>query len=119
MPQMNPRGFVRRNLLLGTLSFLAVSALLVPRAFAGRWGWGGGCNGAMTQEQLGERMHDGAEHVLDRVDATDEQSAAVHRIVDGLVPDAFAYAGERRELAVQMQAALAAPVVDAQELERI
>jgi periplasmic protein CpxP/Spy len=115
----NPRRSARRIFLLGVLPFLAITALVLPRAFAGR-GWRGGCgHTALTPEEMSERMHDGAERLLDRVDATDAQRTAFAPIVDELVPDAVELQGEKLELAIQLQQALSAERVADAELERI
>src|SRR5688572_20845204 len=115
------RRFARRAIILGVLPVLAIMGLVVPRAFAGRWGWGGRCghHAASTPEEMRERMQYGAERILDRVDATDQQRAAFDQMIEELAPDAVTFQGEKRELAKQMHAALAADKVDVAELERI
>jgi periplasmic protein CpxP/Spy len=112
--------FGRRVLLFGSIAFLAVSALVLPRAFAGRGFGGHGCSGReLTPEEMRERMQDGAERVLDRVDATDAQRTAIAALVDELVPEAVSHQKAKRELAKQLHTALAADKVDNAELERI
>lgn len=104
--------------------FLAFVGLLVgvPLAVANAAGFGGGhCDKASvtSSEALRERMDRPTSWLLHKVDATDEQAARVDAVLDETAPALFALKDEQVALKDRLHTALAAPAVDAAEVERI
>lgn len=99
--------------------------LLVPMAplfMMGGCRYGHGCHGRggeMSADAMAERFKEGAEHVLDEVDASDEQIRAVDKIVEGLAGDLAPLHKEHRDLKAQLHKTLSAEKIDRQELERL
>lgn len=111
------RRFFRFLLFLGAVGG---AAFFIPRAFAGG-GWGGhGCHSEpATAADLRERAGWGAEHLMDAVDADDAQRAALEGVLDGAVPEAFAFRQEGRALHEDLAEALGGPTVDRARLEEL
>jgi Spy/CpxP family protein refolding chaperone len=76
-------------------------------------------HGEMNADQMAERFKDGAETILDEVDATDAQTRAVNAIVERLARDLAPMHKEHGDLKAQLHKALSAEQVDRQELERV
>jgi len=115
-----PRG--RR--IAGFLAALALVGLAVPIAWA-RWGgpgrWHGHFHGhkQMTVEQARDHADRVAGHVLDEVDATDEQQARVAALLDVAVPELFGLRTQGKELKEAFHAALSAETPDRAGMERV
>jgi protein CpxP len=73
----------------------------------------------MTEAELSEHMLDGAEHVLDYVDADEAQTARVNAIVTDLAPDVMPFKAEKQALSAELRNELAKQTVNPAELERI
>jgi hypothetical protein len=82
-----------------------------------------GCYGGHHREhsvaEVQERARDGADWLLDWVDATDEQRRSFNTIVDRSVPELLAFRTERKATVQSFAQALKQPTVDAAELEGI
>jgi Spy/CpxP family protein refolding chaperone len=91
---------------------------LVPSAEAG-WGRWGRHRSAETVDELRERMHDSADWILSRADASDEQERAVLAVLDEAAPEIFARKQRMQLLRDRASAALKAKRIDRTELERI
>ena len=73
----------------------------------------------LTEAELTERMLDGAEHVLDYVDADEAQTTRMNTILTALAPDVMPFKAEKQALAAELRSELAKPAVNPAELERI
>lgn len=113
-----------------TVSIIAIALLALlalPYAVAGtargvanQAGWGHcdrGASADLTEASVRERMSLGATFVLSRVDATDEQTAAIDAILDELAPEAFALKVDGTELRTEIKDALIEGDVDPVALE--
>ena len=116
----------RRYGLFGALTLVAATLAAIPFAFAdGRWGgrWGGCHHGFGHGDGDAEQMRDhasrAADHLLGRVDASDEQRAQVDAILDAAVPDFFALKTQGRTLREAFHAAALADDPDREGLEAL
>ena len=117
----------RRGLLfLFVAAGLLGALIVVPAAMAGGrmmagFGpghcWRGGEE--PTQETVRDHMGLAADRLLGRVDATDDQVAQVDVLLDELVPVMFEQRLEGKDMHEELEAALTAEEVDAEELERL
>jgi Spy/CpxP family protein refolding chaperone len=83
-----------------------------------------GCHGrhhraGMSEAELREHAQDGAEFVLDHVDASEDQEGRVSQILDQLVPDLVALRPEKEALATELSQVLGADQVDPARVEEI
>ncbi|MFZ5478942.1 MAG: Spy/CpxP family protein refolding chaperone [Myxococcota bacterium] len=121
MTQTHPRRTAR--LVGGALVLAALVA--APFAIAGaRGGWHGGpggCHGARPESaaELRERMDRPADHLLDRVDATDDQRARVDAALDALAPKLWDLHDDKAALHEDVGEALGAEKIDRAALEEI
>lgn len=90
---------------------LLVGALALPRAMA--WGHH---HHASSAEELADHLEDGLDHLLDRVDATDEQRAKANAIADRRAPELFAVITEGRAVRQELKQALLAEQLDPTKL---
>lgn len=72
-----------------------------------------------SEAEIQERVRDGAEWVLDGVDASDDQEARINLILDAAVSELVALRGQRRALATELAEALERDTVDRAVLESI
>jgi Spy/CpxP family protein refolding chaperone len=91
---------------------LLVGALALPRALA----WGHPHPHASSPAELAEHLEDGLDHLLDRVDATDEQRAQASAIAERRAPELFAIITEGKLVRQQLKQALLAEQLDAAKL---
>lgn len=70
-----------------------------------------------SDEEIAERLEDGAEDVMDMVDATEEQTKKVKGIVVAAAADMKAFREEHKTLKNEFQQALSAPDIDRDQLE--
>jgi Spy/CpxP family protein refolding chaperone len=77
----------------------------------------GRSQGSWTQAEVAERLEDGAEYALDHVDATDEQSERVNRVLRGLAPDIVTLREEQRALGAELRRELAKETLDRAAIE--
>ena len=108
-----------RRFLFGAL-ILGLLAIPAARALAGPGGMGchrdfGSDDPAEVQEHLGK----GAEHLMDRVDGTEEQRAAVQALTARYAPELAELHSEKAALAERTRTALGAETVDRAALEEI
>ena len=118
------RGFGgRRGILYGVLGLGVVAAAFVARplaaagglhGFGGRWG-----HHRMSPERMHEHLQVGVKWALRDVDATDEQQAAVSRIVGAALGDLHRLKEAHVKNRDAFRAELAADAVDREALERI
>ncbi len=108
--------------LLAVLAVAALTAIAVPLAFAG-WGLShGGCRfhrGDVTDDQVREHVDRTAAHVLDEVEATDEQREQIAALHDELLPPLLDLRREGKALRDAFHQALAADSPDRAELDRL
>jgi periplasmic protein CpxP/Spy len=97
---------------LGGLSLIALATLLSVGCARHR-------HANLTEAELRERMLDGAEHVLDYVDADEAQTARMNGILSALAPDVMPFKAEKQALAAELRGELAKQTVNPAELERI
>lgn len=71
----------------------------------------------MTEAEMQERLADGAEDVMDYVDATDDQTTRVQAVVKSAATDLHAMRAEHKTLRNEFQQLLSAPQVNRDELE--
>lgn len=108
------RGFGRR-LVQGTMFAAGILAL---SGFAG-------CSrhyeqhAEMTPEQMLAKLNRGAEWVLWKVDATDEQEAKVKSVLTGLTPDVAELQARHKVLKMKFTTALAEDQINQDELARL
>lgn len=108
-----------RRFLFGAL-ILGLLAIPAARALAGPGGMGchrsfGSDNPAEVQENLGR----GAEHLMDRVDGTEEQRAAVQGMTAKYAPELAELHAGKADLAERARSVLGAETVDRTALEEI
>ena len=104
------------------LFFLFFIAGLSALPFAIAHAAGHGCHGwgpPKTAEDVRDRMGGVEDHLLDKVDATDEQRARVDGVLDGLAPDLFRYHTEGREVHEDLKSALLAADAAGVEAARV
>ena len=94
------RGRRRRSMIVAAvaLPLAAVAALAGTRAVASPWGhhhWG---DRDPTLEEAQEYVNRWTNHVMDRLDATEEQRAEVRLIIDEALPEMLAFRRQGREL---------------------
>jgi hypothetical protein len=97
---------------LGAILVVATAATACGR---GHWR----SHAELSDAELRERIEDGVEHVLGRVDATDEQVADVTQILATALPDLRAMREERKALVQKLQIALRKQDVNHAELEAL
>lgn len=91
---------------------LLVGALALPRALA----WGHHHPRASSPAELADHLEDGLDHLLDRVDATDEQRAQASAIAERRAPELFAVITEGRAVRKELKQALLAEQLDPNKL---
>lgn len=121
-PHRRKHGLLFLFLAAGLLGALIVvpAAVAGGRAmghFAGGPCWRG--DGELTQEDVRDHMGFAADRMLRRVDTTDEQTAQVDALLDGLAPALLEQRLADQDLHEEIAAALTAEQVDAGELERL
>jgi len=107
--------------LLAALAVVGLGALALP-AFAGAGGhsWGKSCHrGEVTAESANARVAFAVERLSSRIDATDEQTAAIEAAVEDVPAQFLEHRATAKELRAEFQAALSAKEVDAAEIERL
>jgi periplasmic protein CpxP/Spy len=102
----NRSGYVRAPLLVSLSAVLLVMGC-------------GRSHGNWTQAEVAERLEDGAEYALDHVDATDEQSDKVNRIMRGLAPEIIQLRDQQRALGAELRRELAKETLDKAAIEGI
>ncbi len=113
-----------RNRLFAIVGLASLVALFVlPSAFA-RGGMGHGFGGhGCDKDQTAEQVQDKAErvlgHVLNRVDATEEQRAEALVLVEGVGERFIAHRAEHEDVRAQWQEALTAETIDEKQLESL
>jgi len=113
-------GFFRR--IFGATLFLGF-LVGVPLAVAHAAGVGG-CgpfhhDAPKSAEELREHMGKGAGYMLDKVDATDAQTAQVDAVLDRVAPQLWDLKDDHDALRQDFRAALTAPEVNADEVETL
>jgi len=105
---------------LAALPLLAFAGFAATRAAAGPWShhhhWG---SHDPTPEEAREHVDRWMEHVLDHIDATDEQRVEISLIVDDALPQMLAFRREGRELKQQGRELVIAEPIDGAGLERV
>lgn len=96
---------------------LALGSVATIAVACGRGHWRS--HSDLSDAELKEHIGDGVEHVLGRVDATDQQVASVTGILSAAIPDARALREERKALMHEFQIALRKERVDPVELEAL
>jgi Spy/CpxP family protein refolding chaperone len=91
---------------------LLVGALALPRALA----WGHHHPRASSPEELADHLEDGLDHLLDRVDATDDQRTKANAIAERRAPALFAVITEGRAVRQELKQALLAEQLDPTKL---
>ena len=113
-------GPVRKG--LGLLLFFGL-LVGVPYAVANAAGFGGGhCGGGQSIESAGvlrEHMDGPAGWVLNKVDASDEQTAQIDAVLDRVAPELFALKGDHEALRTEFRSALLADTINPVEIEVI
>ncbi len=114
------RLFGRRAALIG-LPVLVGGGLLAGQALAGRgFAFGHGCrHHAMSDEQLVEHVNARLDFVLDRLDANEEQKAAIRTRLRLLEPELLAARKEHRALKDEFHRELAKDRVDPARIEQL
>jgi protein CpxP len=92
---------------------LVVGALALPRALA----WGHHHPHASSPAELADHLEDGLDHLLDRVDATDQQRARASAIAERRAPELFAVMTEGRAVRQELKLALLAEQLDHAKLD--
>lgn len=106
---------LRRTLII-VVPMLAVAALALPRALA----WGHHRFGRPTSpEQLTEKLTFGLDHLLDEVDATDDQRVRAEALVEQRAPELFALMTEGRALRGELKQAMLADKLDRARLDAV
>jgi Spy/CpxP family protein refolding chaperone len=114
------RKFAAVLFLGGVVGLGATAAMAAGQGDGTGWrGSHGWHHSAMTVEQVHDQAANGADRVLDYVDATDEQRADVQAIVQDAVPDGMALRQQGRGLKAELHDALLAEQVEADEVEGI
>lgn len=111
----------KRLFVIGGLASL-LALIVLPSAFArgGGHGFGGhGCDRNQNAEQIQAKSERMLDHVLDRVDATEEQRAEALVLVEGLGERVVNHRAERADVRAQWQDALTAEVIDDKQLEAL
>jgi Spy/CpxP family protein refolding chaperone len=103
----------KRALWIIVLPVLAVGAFSLPRALA--WHHH---KPAATSEELAEHLEDGLDHLLDKVDATDQQRAQANAIAARRAPELFSVMTEGRAVREQLRQVLLADQLDKAKLEQ-
>ena len=101
------------------LPLLAVAVFAGTRAVASPWGhhhWG---DRDPTLEEAQEHVNRWTDHVLDRLDATDEQRAEIRLIVDEALPEMLALRTEGRALKREGREMLLVEPIDRAGLEQV
>lgn len=104
---------LRRTLWI-VVPVLAVGALALPRALA----WGHHHAAPQTQAELAEHLEHGLEHLLDKVDATDEQREEASAIAERRAPQLFAVMAEGRAVRAKLKQVMLADKLDKAQLEQ-
>lgn len=121
--QANPprRRGLGRKLFWASLIVVGVLAISRPLtalhySFGPRGHWGMSYS---SPQELEEHWNRGADWILERVDASDEQRNQVQEIQNTLLPDLYAFQNEHEALHARIRQALVTNPVNREELERI
>jgi two-component system phosphate regulon response regulator OmpR len=124
MSTESPRRF--RRPLLALLAVLGLAALALPAFASSGKGFGGPGfhhgpfhRGELTAETAQERIDWVVAKVATRIDATEEQEAALRDALADVPARVIEHKAAHAELRAQVQDALSAEVVDAEEVERL
>lgn len=107
-----------RRFLFGAL-VLGLLAIPAAKALAGGWS---GCHGGLSSSDpavIEEHLGKGADRLMDRVDGTQEQRAAVQALSSRYAPEIAELHVEKQALAERTRELLGAPTVDRASLEGI
>lgn len=104
---------------VAALPLLAFAGFAATRAAAGPWGHHHCGSHDPTPEEARGHVDRWMEHVLDHIDATDEQRAEISLIVDDALPQMLAFRREGRELKQQGRELVMAEPIDRAGLERV
>ena len=115
------RGRRRRWVIVAAVALpvLAVAALAGTRAVASPWGhhhWG---DRDPTLEEAQQYVNRWTDHVLDRLDATEEQRAEIRLIIDEALPEMLAFRRQGRELRGEGRQLLLLEPIDRVGLDRV
>lgn len=111
-----PSGFARaRRWALIALPVLVVGAAAAANAHA----FGPGGRHGFSPERMQAMVEKRVDRMLERVDATDDQKVRIKNALARTKPELTALAAERTKLREAAHKALAAPTVDANEVERL
>lgn len=116
------RRWLRRRTTLLALPALAVGGLFAGQALADRgFGFGHGCRGhrGLNDEQLVEHLRGRIDFVLDRLDANEEQKAAIRARLELLEPELLAVRKEHVRLHEELGRELGKPSIDAAKIEAL
>ncbi|MET0287460.1 MAG: periplasmic heavy metal sensor [Polyangiales bacterium] len=102
-----------RRALYVVVPALLVGALALPRALA--WHH----HHVESSVELGERLDDGLDYLLHKVDASDAQHKQADAIVQKRAPELYAVISEGREVRKQLKQALLAEQVDAAKVQAV
>lgn len=94
---------------------IAVAAFALPRALA----WGHHHMRPSSAAELSERLADKVEHVLDELDATDQQRARADALVQERAPQLFSLMSEGRELRIELKQVMLAEQLDRARLDAV
>jgi periplasmic protein CpxP/Spy len=94
---------------------LAVGAFAVPRALA----FGHHHAAPKSAPELAEHMEHGIDHLLDKVDATDEQREQANAIAERRAPQLFAVLDQGRQVRAQLKQVMLADTLDKTRLEQV
>lgn len=98
-------GTRRRGRFLAFLLALGLGAVFLPRVWANE-GWGGCHRSNFTEAEVREHIDRFGGHVLDELDATDAQRAALNKLADQAVPEMYALHKEAHALGREVADAL-------------
>lgn len=106
---------MNKKKIVGWVVGLAAVGTLVAACGRGHWR----SHADLSDAELKEHIGDGVEHVLGKVDATDQQVANVTDILGAALPDVRAMREERKALMQEFQIALRKERIDPAELEAL
>ena len=95
---------------------VVVAAFALPRALA--WGRHHHMRPASAAE-LTERLQDKVDHVLDEIDATEQQRARADALVAERAPQLYSLMSEGRELRVELKQVMLAEQLDRTKLDAV